>query len=790
MKKNVKKFLALLLSGSMLINVMNMAVWADEVKDVDGRYEISLSKSGSSNMESPAAGEMNAVKYAELVDAEEGIAKITMDITATPITRTEGIDVVFVIDESNSMNMFRDTGSVSLCFNEDHWYGLDEEWVEKLYPETGSNAWVNLASASDAWDGTLYFQLTDELRYTISSEWKSHYADDIKSVIKKAIKKLDVSTEYIDWDGLSEVFGGSGYWDSGDNHYALDDGEYVRITPNDNDSLDLDGGEYGCSDRITIEKNAVNKFVQDLMKKNETIATNAYQMNQVAYVGFAHRNKYENHGYTLFCDFTEEYEQLEEYVLNTDTRGYTSWAYGLNKAVSFLRERNDKTRPTYIIFMSDGVANSDGAPNWDVVPETEATKKTDGKDLPQLKYALAKAAVDECDSFYAIKYNVDENITSNGVKAADYFNLVSEAGAIIKECDTADKIDQVLNSIKGEIYSQLPSGTLTDVIGDDVILIENSEKYPITKGYTKTVENEDTILSWKFENVEEESVSFYVKLNDEAAKKAGTYLTNKDFEDTTGANLVYKKLSIDDSSNEVVKEDATVSMESPELTVKEVFAVKYEYTGLVPENAPIVPIDDNYYAEGENVDVKDSPSLEGYVFSGWDTTVLVEGTKMPGQDIVLKGSWQAIETDPEPTDPEPTDPEPTDPEPTDPEPTDSEPTTSNWVDDDDDEPETTVPSTTIPETSAPALETTPVEPTAPTIIYRGVEIPQEIIDQYPEYTLDELFDMGVLGAYFENIPTGLLPATGVPLSGWSILAIISAIGLAILTLFDKKRKDA
>lgn len=158
-------------------------------------------------------------------------------------------------------------------------------------------------------------------------------------------------------------------------------------------------------------------------------------------------------------------------------------------------------------------------------------------------------------------------------------------------------------------------------------------------------------------------------------------------------------------------------------------------------------------------------------------------------------------TEPEPTEPEPTEPEPTEPEPTEPESTEpessgpetSEPetttpeTTTAWVDD---EPETTVPPTTVPETSAPALETTPAEPTAPTVTYRGVEIPREVLDRYPGRTLDELFDMGVLGAYFENVPTGLLPATGEPLSGWSILAIISAIGLAILTLFDKKREEA
>ncbi|MBQ5698666.1 MAG: Cna B-type domain-containing protein [Lachnospiraceae bacterium] len=117
-------------------------------------------------------------------------------------------------------------------------------------------------------------------------------------------------------------------------------------------------------------------------------------------------------------------------------------------------------------------------------------------------------------------------------------------------------------------------------------------------------------------------------------------------------------------------------------------------------------------------------------------------------------------------------------------------TTTSYVDDDDDEP---TPKTTAPAETTPApTETTPV-PTEtvpePTVVYRGVEIPRSILDAYPGRTLDELFDMGVLGAYFENVPTGLLPATSDINPFWMILMVISMIGLAVTSVLDKKRNN-
>ncbi len=77
------------------------------------------------------------------------------------------------------------------------------------------------------------------------------------------------------------------------------------------------------------------------------------------------------------------------------------------------------------------------------------------------------------------------------------------------------------------------------------------------------------------------------------------------------------------------------------------------------------------------------------------------------------------------------------------------------------------------------------------------DIPQEVIDVYYEryrsgdIDIDDI-PVGVLGAFFEKglIPMAVLPATGDSSFVWTIVSIISAIGLALTALFDRKRKNA
>ncbi len=72
------------------------------------------------------------------------------------------------------------------------------------------------------------------------------------------------------------------------------------------------------------------------------------------------------------------------------------------------------------------------------------------------------------------------------------------------------------------------------------------------------------------------------------------------------------------------------------------FNVKYEYTGDVPSNAPIKPLDASY-AAGTSVGVSLPLEIEGYEFSGW-TTEDVEVSEngsfiMPEKDVLFRGYY-------------------------------------------------------------------------------------------------------------------------------------------------------
>lgn len=73
----------------------------------------------------------------------------------------------------------------------------------------------------------------------------------------------------------------------------------------------------------------------------------------------------------------------------------------------------------------------------------------------------------------------------------------------------------------------------------------------------------------------------------------------------------------------------------------DLYNVKYEYTGTVPDTAPTVP-DTSSYAPATKIGVAKNPELEGYTFSGWtttDVTVSDNTFTMPASDVTFKGSF-------------------------------------------------------------------------------------------------------------------------------------------------------
>ncbi|MBQ6344342.1 MAG: Cna B-type domain-containing protein, partial [Anaerolineaceae bacterium] len=67
------------------------------------------------------------------------------------------------------------------------------------------------------------------------------------------------------------------------------------------------------------------------------------------------------------------------------------------------------------------------------------------------------------------------------------------------------------------------------------------------------------------------------------------------------------------------------------------YTVTYVYLGKVPADAPAVPAAAEYEA-GADVPKAEVPSLEGYIFNGWNGEVSV----MPAQNVTVTGSWEKV----------------------------------------------------------------------------------------------------------------------------------------------------
>lgn len=161
------------------------------------------------------------------------------------------------------------------------------------------------------------------------------------------------------------------------------------------------------------------------------------------------------------------------------------------------------------------------------------------------------------------------------------------------------------------------------------------------------------------------------------------------------------------------------------------YPVSYEYIGTVPANAPVVP-ETAEYEEGMEVIVAENPTLEGYTFSGWDK----ENFIMPGEPVVIRGSWTVIEQPPvEP------------------------PYIPPYI------PPVEPPVIDIPDEEPPLVELPEEEPPL-------VELPEE------EPPLAELPD--------EDVPLADVPKTGDSIAAYVILALLSAFGLAALSFSGKK----
>ena len=302
-------------------------------------------------------------------------------------------------------------------------------------------------------------------------------------------------------------------------------------------------------DRMSIAKQASKIFAEGILTNGSG--------NKMAVIGFAgsYGGSNDSDAIKVSQDLTNDLDTINTKIGAMSAEGGTNYTAALQRAYDILNDRQDKNRPGYVIFISDGAPGYSGeSPNdadWNGQNQVDLLKNA-GITIYTIGIAL-----DDTSANYLKSMATDEA----------HFNNLSDQ-------DLSVQLAKLLAEWAGKI-NRVPAGTnavMTDVI--------NTEKFDYVEGSASTeltVSEDKTTLTWNIGNIpeEEQSVTFKVKPKD---GWTGTEDTNE------SCKLTYK-----DYKNENV----TKSADSPQVKIEAT-------TGkIVVTKSVVMPVGDNTSVNGK-----------------------------------------------------------------------------------------------------------------------------------------------------------------------------------------------
>lgn len=113
-------------------------------------------------------------------------------------------------------------------------------------------------------------------------------------------------------------------------------------------------GQIGVTKRIVAAKNVSKEFASSIL---------SYTGNQVAVIGFAHGDRgggADEKAIKVKQELTNSIDSINTAIERMEADGGTNYTAALDKAYTYLNSRSDKTRPGYVIFISDGAPGLSG----------------------------------------------------------------------------------------------------------------------------------------------------------------------------------------------------------------------------------------------------------------------------------------------------------------------------------------------------------------------------------------------------------------------------------------------
>ena len=245
-------------------------------------------------------------------------------------------------------------------------------------------------------------------------------------------------------------------------------------------------GQKGKTVRINAAMEVGKTFAQKILSVSG---------NEMAVIGFAGSDGGSNESDAIKVnqDLTNDLDTIKRKIGAMRAEGGTNYTAALQRAYDILNGRQDKNRPGYVIFISDGApgaqGESQGDSAWDGSEQVAALKEAD-----ITIYTIGIALDDNSEAYKYLK-----NMASKDQD--DHFKNVSGT-------DYQDQLNSILNDWAGDINT-VPAGTnavMTDVINSEYFEYVSSDEGLTYNGDTNS-------LTWNIGNIPEttQSVTFKIK---------------------------------------------------------------------------------------------------------------------------------------------------------------------------------------------------------------------------------------------------------------------------------------
>lgn len=328
---------------------------------------------------------------------------------------------------------------------------------------------------------------------------------------------------------------------------------------------------------------------------------------------------------------------------NLSAGGGTNLEQGLTKAKDLLNNNTVKSiakENKFVIVLTDGEPTFyNNTKNWNILTfsyQPEGTGDSCNQETYNATVNAATKLKSSANSVYTVCYGAQNEIIDCTNETVSNFlktKIATSAGLAYEASDGSESLKEAFGKIYESIEQGLSSGfTVTDPMGEFIQLDESSIKDATAKvnGNTITwtpttgkVSEKDGVKTYTY------TLTYTVKLD----TSANGFVDNKYYATNDVTTLAFK-----DGDENITRDFNVPGVKGTAPTYK----VTYEYTGDVPADAPALP-DEASYKAGKNVTVAETPTLEGYTFSGWTTSDVTVGSDgsftMPKNNVTLTGSW-------------------------------------------------------------------------------------------------------------------------------------------------------